>query len=154
MRKRRPAEQVNDLGMQARHVGFLGRFLAELLDVLLHLGLRFGHQLFDPRGMDAPVGDQLVERHAGHFAADGVEAADDDHARRVVDDHVDAGGLFEGADVAPFAADDAAFHFVAGDVDRAGRGFGGMGGGVALDAGQQDLARFGVADLGHLAFRA
>ena len=119
-----PAEQVNDLRMQPGHVGFLGRFLAELLNVLFHLGLRFGDDLFDPRRMDPAVGDQLAERDAGHFAADHVETADDDHAGRVVDDDVDAGGLLEGADVAPFAADDAALHVVVGDIDGAGRGFG------------------------------
>ena len=44
-----PAQQVDDLGMQARHVGFLGGFFAALLDVLLHLGLRLGDDLLDPR---------------------------------------------------------------------------------------------------------
>ena len=145
-----PAQQMNHLGMQVRHVGLLGRFLAELLDVLLHLGLRFGHQLLDPRGMDPAVGDQLVQRHAGHLAADRIEAADDHHARRVVDDHVDAGGFFERPDVASFAADDPALHLVAGNVDGAGGRFGGVCGGVALDAGQQGVAGFGVADFGQL----
>ncbi len=144
-----PAEQVNDLGMQAGHVGFLGRFFAVLLDVLLHFGLRLGDDLFDPGRMDAAVGDQLVERHAADFAAHRIEPADDHHARRVVDDHVDAGGLFEGPDVAPFAADDPALHLVAGNVDGAGGGFGGVGGGVALDAGDQHLAALGLADFGH-----
>ena len=73
-------------------------------------------------GWMRPSAISLFSDMAGDFAADGVEAADDDHAGRVVDDHVDAGGLFEGADVAAFAADDAALHFVAGNIDRAGRG--------------------------------
>ena len=80
-----------------------------------------------------PSAISLFERHAGDFAADRVEAADDHHAGRVVDDHVDAGGLFEGADVAAFAADDAALHFVVGDVDGAGGGLGRVGGGEALN---------------------
>ena len=98
--------------------------------------------------MDAAVGDELVERDPGDFAADRVERADDHHARRVVDDHVDAGGLFERADVAAFAADDAAFHFVAGDIDRAGRGFGGVGGGETLNRREQNFLRLRVGDRG------
>ena len=84
-------------------------------------------------GWMRPSAISLFERQPGDLAADRVEAADDHHARRVVDDHVDAGGLFEGADVAPFAADDPALHFVVGNIDRAGGGFGRVGGGVALD---------------------
>ena len=38
-------------------------------------------------------------------------------AGRVVDDHVDAGRLLEAADVAPFAADDAALHVVRRQLD-------------------------------------
>ena len=44
-----PAQQVDHLLVQPRHVGFLRRLLAELLDVLLHLLLRLGDDLFDPR---------------------------------------------------------------------------------------------------------
>ena len=133
-------------GCKPADFGFLHGLFAELLNVLLHFGLRFGHDFFDPRRMDAAVGNQLVQRHSGDFAAHGVEAADDDHARRVVDDHVDAGGLFEGADVAAFAADDAALHFVVGNIDRAGGRFGRVAGGVALNGGDQNFARFGLAD--------
>ena len=86
------------------------------------------------------------QRQAGDLAADVVEGADDDDAGRVVDDHVDAGRLLEGADVAPFAADDAALHVVAGDVDRADGGVGGVLGGVAVDGGRQDAAGFFLAD--------
>ena len=99
-----------------------------------------------------PSAISLFERDAGDLAADRVERADDHHARRVVDDHVDAGGLFEGADVAAFAADDAALHFVAGNVDRAGRGFGRVGGGEALDRRDQHFPGLRVADRGQLLF--
>ena len=76
------------------------RLLADLQDVLLHLLLRFGDDLLDPRRMDAAVLDQLGQRQPGGLAADVVEGADDDDAGRVVDDDVDAGRLLEGADVA------------------------------------------------------
>ena len=40
-----------------------------------------GDDFLDPRGMNAPVGDQLVQRQPGDLAAHRVEAADDHHAR-------------------------------------------------------------------------
>ena len=116
------------------------RLLADLQDVLLHLLLRLGDHLLDARRVDAAVLDQLGQREPGGLAADVVEGADDDHAGRVVHDHVHAGGLLEGADVAALAADDAALHVVGGDVHGADGGVGGVLGGVALDGGRQDLA--------------
>ena len=142
------AEQVDDSLVEAADAGFLDGFFAESLDLRLDLLLRFGDDLLDPRRMDAAVGDELVERDFGDFAADGVERADDHDAGRVVDDDVDAGGLFERADVASFAADDAALHFVAGNIDRAGRGFGGVGGGETLNRREQDFFRLYVGDRG------
>src|SRR5205807_6972618 len=81
----------------------------------------------------------------GGLAADVVEGADDHHAGRVVHDHVHAGGLLEGADVAALAADDPALHVVRGNVHGADRGVGGVLGGVALDGGGQDFAGLGLA---------
>ena len=149
-----PAQQVNDFGVQVADVGLLGGFLAELLEVFFEFGLGLGDDFLDARGMDATVGDQLRERNPRDFAAHHVEAADDYDAGRIVDDDVDAGGLFEGADIATFAADDAPLHIVVGDVDSAGGGFRGVGGGVALHGGDHDLAGFFLADLGHAAARA
>ena len=91
-------------------------------------------------GWMRPSWMSFVQRQPGDLAADGVEGADDDDAGRVVHDDVHAGGLLEGADVAAFAADDAALHVVAGDVDGADGGVGGVLGGVALDGRGQDLA--------------
>ena len=59
----------------------------------------------------------LASDELGDLAADGVEGGDDDDAGRVVDDDVDAGLLLERPDVAALAADDAALHLVAGNVD-------------------------------------
>ena len=134
------AEVVEQLVVQARDVRLLRGLLAELADVLLHLLLGLGDDLLDPGRMDPAVVDQLLQRELGDLAADVVEARDDDDARRVVDDHVDAGGLLEGADVPALAADDPALHVVGGDVDGADGGLGGVAGGVALDGGGEDLA--------------
>ena len=51
----------------------------------------------------------------------GLEARDGHALRRVVDDQIRAGDLLEGADVAAFAADDAALQVVARQVDRGHR---------------------------------
>ena len=120
------------------------------MDVLFQFFLRGRHDLLDPRGVNAAVGNELVQREPGDLAADHVEAADDDHARRVVDNQVHARGLLEGADVASLAADDAALHLVVGDADRAGGRFGGVGGRVALQRGDDDLAGLLLADFGQL----
>ena len=89
--------------------------------------------------MNTAVLDQLVQCQPGRLAADVVESTDNDHAGRVIDDDIDAGGLLEGADVAALAADDAAFHVVAGDVHGADRSVGSVLGGVALNGGGHNL---------------
>ena len=73
----------------------------------------------------------------------GIEAGQDDRAWRVVDDQIDAGGLLERADVAPFAADDAALQVVARQIDDRHRRFDGVLGGAALDGFGDVLPRFG-----------
>ncbi len=59
-----------------------------------------------------------MQGQAGDFAAHGVEPAQDDRFGRVVHDDFDACGSFQRPDVATFAADDAAFDFVAFDVEH------------------------------------
>ena len=78
----------------------------------LELGLGLVVGLLDPRRVDAPVLQQLLERHARDLAAHAVEAGEDDRVGRVVDDEVDAGEVLQRADVAALAADDAALHVV------------------------------------------
>ena len=83
---------------------------------------------------------QRLERDAADLAAHRVEAREDDRLGRVVDDEVDAGHLLEGADVAALAADDAALHVVARDVDDRDGRLGGVVGGDALDGDADDVA--------------
>ena len=135
------AEQVHDLFVNRRaDVGFVHGRPADFQDVLFHLFLSLDDDFLDARRVDAAVLDQLLQSKAGGFAAHVVEGADDDDAWRVVDDHVDAGRLLERADIAAFAADDAPFHVVAGNVDGADGRVGGVLRGVALDRGRQDFA--------------
>ena len=115
------AEDADQLGVQALDVGVQRGLLAGLDDVGLELGLGLVVGLLDPGRVDAAVGEQLLQRHAGDLAADAVEAGQDHGVRRVVDDEVDAGEVLEGADVAALAADDAALHVVGGQLDDATR---------------------------------
>ena len=142
-----PAQQLHQLLVQRADVRLQHRLLADLQDVLLHLRLRFLDHFLDARRVNAAVLDQLGQGQPGGLAADVVEGADDDHAGRVVHDHVHAGAFLEGADVAAFAADDAALHVVAGNVHRADGGVGGVLGGVAVDGGGQDAAGLLLAGL-------
>ena len=103
--------------------------------------LGLAEHLLDARRVDAAVGDQLLEREAGDLAAHAVEAREHDRLGRVVDDEVDAGDLLEGADVATLAADDAALHVVAGQVDDRDGRLGDVVGRRALDAEREDVAR-------------
>src|SRR5882724_5936555 len=88
--------------------------------------------------MDAPVGNEGLQRAPGNLAADRIEAGDDDRVRRVIDDHVDASRSLERPDVPPLAADDPALHLVAGERDRRHCGLGGVFRGEPLGRHRDD----------------
>ena len=68
-----------------------------------------------------PSAIRPLDHAARHFPPVRIEAGEDDGARRVVHDEVDAGGELEGADVPALPADDAALQVVAWQVhDRDG----------------------------------
>ena len=70
--------------------------------------------------------------------------------RRVVDDQVDAGRRLDGADVAALAADDAALHVVARQVDDRDRALGDELAGQPLDRDRDDLLRLAIRVLARL----
>ena len=111
------AERVDELGMEIVHAGVEDGLLPRLVDLLVDELLGLLIHLLDTRGMDAPIGDEVLHGDTADFAADRVVAADGDAFGRVVDNEVGAGELFEGADVAPLAADDAALELVGGNGD-------------------------------------
>ena len=128
---------------------------ALLADLFLGLVLHFLDDFLDARRMDAAVRDQALDGFLRDLAAVGIEAGEDDRARRVVDDEIDAGGDLEGADVPPFTADDAALQVVAREIDdrygRLDRVLGGAPldrfGDVVLRAIDGGLARLGIEAL-------
>ena len=134
------AQELHQLRVQVVDTGLVGGALALHLDGVLHLAAGLLHHVLDAGGMDAAVDDELLQSHAGHFAADGVKAGNGDGFGGVVDDQIDAGDGLEGADVAALAANDAALHIVVGQGDHGNGGFGRVIGGTALNGGGDDLA--------------
>ena len=122
-----------------------------LVGLVLHLLDDF----LDPRGVNAAVRNETLDGLLGDLAAVGVEAGQDDGARRVVHDEIDAGGHLEGADVAALSSDDPALEIVAWQVDDRHGGFDGVLAGAALNglgdvvlrAVHRRFARFGVEAL-------
>ena len=116
-----PAEQLDDLVVQAVDVELRHRLLARLRGRQVDLLLRPLHEFLDRRRVDAPVLHQGLQRHARDLAAHRVERGQHHHLRRLVDQHGDARGGLERLDVAALAADDAALHFLAWQRDQRGR---------------------------------
>ena len=119
--------------------GLEGGALALLLDDVIHLAAGLLHHVLDAGGMDAAVGDELLQGDSRHLAADGVEAGHGDGLGGVVDDEIDAGDGLEGADVAALAADDAALHLVVGQGHHGYRRLRRVVGGAALDGDRDDF---------------
>ncbi len=97
--------------------------------------------------MDAAIGDQPFQGKPGHLAAHRVEAGDDHGLRGVVDDQVDAGGRLDGADVAPFAADDPSLHLIGRQRHHTDGLLGHIVAGIALDGQGEDVLRLLVGNL-------
>jgi hypothetical protein len=106
------AEQPHQLGVDAVQAEVEHRLLAGLAAHLVDVLLGLLHHLLDAGRVDAAVGDQRADRQPRDLAAHRVEARDRDRLGGVVDDHVDAGGGLERADVAALAADQPALHVV------------------------------------------
>ena len=139
------AQQLHDIGMDAVDAHLHHRTLALPLHGQLQLAAALLHSLLNAGGVDAAVGNQALQRHAGHLTAGLVEAGQGDGFGGVVDDQVHAGGGFQGADVAALAADDAALHLVVGQGNHAHGGLAGMVGGTPGDGLADHLAGHGVA---------
>ena len=134
-------EQALHLAVQAGDAGLDHGLLARLDDDAVDLLLRLFDFLLDAGRVNAPVGDQLAQRHTCYLAAHGIVAADDDGFRRVVYDQVHAQRLFDGTDVAALAADNAPLHLVGRQIHAAHRELADMVAGEALDGHRDDGTR-------------
>ena len=135
------AKRLDELGVQVVDAGVEGSLLASLLDALVDELLSLLVHLFDTRGVDAPVSDEILEGNAGGLPADRIETREDNRLGSIVDDQRDTGDLLEGADVSPRAADDAPLEVIGGNVDGRDGNLTGLVGSAALDGSAHDLAR-------------
>ncbi len=102
-------------------------------------------------GWMRPSDDQPLDRQLGNLAPVRIEAGEDDRARRVVDDEIDAGGHLKSTNVPAFPADDAPFEVVARQVDNGHRRLDGVLGRAALN-GLRDVM-LGAIGGGFTSFR-
>ena len=105
------------------------RFVGHLADNVL-----------DPARLNAAVADQRFQRLPRDFAADWIEAGYRNRFRRVVDDQIDAGRLFDRLDVAALAADDPALHFLGRQTDDGNRPFNRFFLSITLNRQRDDIA--------------
>ena len=133
------AEDLDEFRMQTVDARFIRRLFASFADFLIDFFAGLFDHFFDACRMDTAIGNQFFQGNAGDFAADRVKARQDDRFRRIVDDEVDAGQRFNSPDIAPFASDDAAFHFIVRQRHDRYRRFGDVVGSTALDSHGNDF---------------
>lgn len=120
------------------------RVFAVLHDALLDLRFHLGHDLLDPRGMDATVRDQFRERLARDRLTHLVEARHHDHAGRVVHDQVHARRLFDRADVPTLTPDDPPLHIIRRNRNRPHGRLRHILRGIPLHGAENNLPRFSL----------
>ena len=113
-----PAEQLFDGGVHRREAEVADGVAAEAAGVFHHFVGGGADAVFDESGRDAAVLHDAFERDARDLPADRIEAGNHRQSGGFVDEQRRARGLFEGADVAAFAADQAALHVLVGERDR------------------------------------
>ena len=133
------AQHLLDLRVEAADAGLQGGALAFALDDGVHLAAGLLHHLLNVGGVDAAVGNELLQGNPGHLTADGLKAGDRNGLRGVIDDEIHTGESLNGADIAAFTADDTALHLVIGQGYHADGDLSHVIGGAALDSGGHDL---------------
>ncbi len=125
--------------MDPRYACFVGGLQAGSPDDLVELRLGLAHHRFDATRMDPTVLQEGLESAAGDLAPNRIEGRDDDGLGGVVDDEVNARRRFEGPDVAPLTADDAALQLLAGQTDQGNGALAAVLAGVALNGHGDDV---------------
>ena len=133
------AQQLDQFRMNGMQVGFEHGLFAGFANLLIHFPLGLFHHFLDAGGMDAAVHNELFQGDAGDFPPHRIEGGDDHRFGSVVDDEIHPRGGFQGADVAAFAADDAALHVVVGQGHHGDRGFRHVIGGAFLNGQGHDV---------------
>ena len=144
-------EQADQFGMNAVNARIERRLFADFADLRIQFLLALLHDVFNARGVNAPILNQAFQRHFGDLPPQGAVGRENDGFRGVVNDEINACGGFEGADIAAFAADDAPFHILAGQGDGGDGLFIDIVAGVTLDHIAEDI--LGLAIGGFARFR-
>lgn len=134
------AERLDDLGVKVVDAGVKGGLLASLLNPLVYESLGLLVHLLDAGRVNAAVGDEVLERHAGRLATNGLEAREQHRLGGIIDDERRRRRPLERADVAALAGDDAALEVIGGDVNGGNGDLAGLVSGAALDGGRHDLS--------------
>ena len=90
-----------------------------LNDALMNVLANLLDDFLDTRWMDSAIRNQLLQGLCRDGLTHTIEARNADHARRVIDENVNASQLFNCSNVAAFASNDAPLHFFAGDLHAA-----------------------------------
>ena len=133
------AQSLDNLGVQVVDTGIEGGLLASLTHTLLNQVGSLVIHLFDAGGVNAAVGNKVLERHAGSLTTDRIEARKHDGLGGVVNHEVDARHLLKGADVATLATNDATLEVIGGNMHGSDSDLGGMVGGATLDRQGENL---------------
>ena len=94
------------------------RAFAHLENFFFNLLFRLRDHFFDACRVDAAVAHKLVKAETGHLSANRVKAAEDNGLWGIVYNELDTCCGFQGSDISPFAANDAAFDVVASNVEH------------------------------------
>src|SRR5579859_1578762 len=141
-----PAEHADQFRVvESRNIcrdeGFFPFVPDDLIDFLP--GLR--DEFLDTRWVDATVLHELDQRHAGNFASYWIETRKRHGFRRVIDDEIDARGILERTDVAPFSTDDPRLHLLVWQGDDRDGGLHRLFRCVALNRGDDHVSRPALA---------
>jgi len=103
--------------MNVVYIHFQSRGFSILRELVVELLFDLFDHFLDSSRVNATVRDQLLDRHLRNFAPNRVKARNDNGFGSVVNDQIASGGNFQRTDVSPLPANDAALHFVAGQID-------------------------------------
>src|SRR5579863_3722233 len=116
--------------------------LPDLQDLFFNLLAGLFHDLFDPGGVDAPVGNQPLKGYPADLPSQRVEGGQNDGLRCVIHDEIHARSGLDGPDITTFPADDLSLDLIAFQVEYGDGVFYGLLRGRPLDALDNDLPGF------------
>ena len=111
------AEKLDKVGMKSEHACFKHGGFTRFLNLRFKLAAGFLHHFLDTSRMNSAVGNKFFKRNTSDFTSYGIKARKNDRLRSIVDNEVNAGSVFERANVTSLSADYTAFHIVVGKID-------------------------------------